>query len=159
MYFIVNSAYHVVRQYITRLTELPSIKRFVRFNCNRFRCVFMKNTIKNQVHFILKRDLMYQYLTNIYIRVHKTVKLYSKRKFPALVYVLLILIDSVFKYIKESDMYRIYLDTSFLICLSLSLYIYNVHLKFVQDVVRRAFIVKHFYASLELLGQLLPLYT
>lgn len=50
MYFNVNSAYHVVRQYITRLKELPSIKRFVRFNCNRFRGVFMKNTIESAFH-------------------------------------------------------------------------------------------------------------
>lgn len=34
MNFNVKSAYNVVRQHITRLKELPSIKRFIWFNCN-----------------------------------------------------------------------------------------------------------------------------
>lgn len=101
MYFNVKSAYNVVRQHITRLKELPSNKRFIWFNCNRFKGISIKNTIENQLHFIYARETQcFWWIFYIYnfIHVFKTVKLGSKRKlqFPALVYVLLFLIDLVF---------------------------------------------------------------
>lgn len=107
MYFNVKSAYYVVRQHITRLKELPSIKRFIWFNCNRFKGISIKKKYdwKSIAFHIRKRDSMY--LTNIYTNI-----------FFILVYVLLFIIDLVFL-----KLYSIYLHASFLICLFVPMYL------------------------------------